>query len=74
MHPGLAIPVSAVATRPQRLVELIEAAEKHGLPRIPREQAEDKSATRPHDLHRDQDEGVEKRLNSIRRTAAFSAA
>jgi hypothetical protein len=40
---------AVVDSRPQGLVKLINAAEKDRLPRIPREQAEDESATRTHD-------------------------
>ena len=60
MHPGLAIPVSVVDSHTQRLTQLIEPAEKDRLPRIPREQAEHEPATRAHDLHRNQHEGLEK--------------
>ena len=39
---------------------MIEPTEEHRLPRIPGEQAEDQAATRAHDLHRHEHEGVEK--------------
>ena len=61
-------------SRTQRLMQLIDAAEKDGLPRIPREQPEDEATTRADDLDRHEHEGVEKRFEFHRRTAVFSAA
>src|ERR1700680_2388383 len=49
------------ASVPQRLPQLVEPAQKDGLPRIPGEQAKDEPATRAADLHRNEHEGVEKR-------------
>ena len=60
VHPGLAIPVSAVDSRTQRFVELIKAAEKDGLPRIPGEESKDEAATRAHDLDRNQHERLQR--------------
>ena len=74
MHPGLSIPVSAVDSRTQRRTQVIEAAEKNGLPGIPREQAEHEAAARAHDLHGNQDERVEERFEFHPQDRAFSAA
>ena len=52
----------AVDSAPQRRTQLIEPAEEDGLPRIPREQAEDEPTTRAHDLHGNQHERMEKRF------------
>jgi hypothetical protein len=60
VHPGLAIPVSAVDSRTQRLVELIKAAEKDGLPGIPGEESKDEAATRADDLDGNQHERLQK--------------
>jgi len=60
VHPGLAIPVSAVDSRTQRFVELIKAAEKDGLPRIPGEESKDEAATRADDLDGNQHERLQK--------------
>ena len=60
VHPGLAIPVSSVDSRTQRLVELIKAAEKDGLPGIPGEEAKDEAATRADDLDGNQHERLQK--------------
>src|SRR5439155_13616754 len=46
----------------QRFAQLIDAAEEDCLPGVPREQAEDESATRAHDLHGNQHERVEERF------------
>ena len=62
MHPGLAIPVSDGRSALQRLTELVEPAQEDSLPRIPGEQPEDQPAARAHDLHRQEQKGVEKRF------------
>ena len=44
---------------------MIDAAEEDSLPRVPREQAEDESATRAHDLHGNEHERVEERFTDF---------
>src|SRR6516165_2117194 len=62
VHPGFSVPVSNRRSAVQRRPQLVEAAQEHSLPRIPREQAENEAATRANDLHGNEDERVEKRL------------
>ena len=69
-YPG----VRSDASAPQGTVQWIDAPEEDVLPRIPGEQTKHEPATRAHDLDGDRMNTLRNALNSIRSTAAFSAA
>src|SRR3989337_17388 len=62
VHPGLSIPVSTPPSAAQWLAQLVEPAEKDGLPRIPREQPKDEATTRAHHVDGNQHERLKKRF------------